>query len=146
MHVQPIKSRLFSHVCTAPVVHDPAWIPNFGVDEVFFIVTGAQLHIQRLGKLNNVLHLRLLYSGVVDAYCSHRGWAYPSDSDTKCHPGSSGNGQQGKLLKYVDVGEVCRGLRDNTGSSKHCFVTGAKLDLAQGKVCLRLHFSLMSFS
>lgn len=49
--------------------------------------------------------------------------------------------QANRVLKFVDVSEVCRGPGDGPG---HWVVTGARLDLENGKVCLRVKFSLIN--
>lgn len=48
-----------------------------------------------------------------------------------------------KLLKFVDTTQLCRGPLDSPG---HWLVTGAKLDLERGKICLRVKFSLLNIS
>uniref|UniRef100_A0A7N0TG34 MACPF domain-containing protein n=1 Tax=Kalanchoe fedtschenkoi TaxID=63787 RepID=A0A7N0TG34_KALFE len=48
-----------------------------------------------------------------------------------------------KLLRYVEVGEVCRGQQDSPG---HWLVTGARLELEKGKICLHIKFSLLNYS
>ncbi|KAL0326829.1 UNVERIFIED_CONTAM: MACPF domain-containing protein [Sesamum angustifolium] len=49
--------------------------------------------------------------------------------------------QTQKLLKFVDTSEMRRGVVDSPG---HWLVTGAKLDLEKGKICLRVKFSLLN--
>lgn len=49
--------------------------------------------------------------------------------------------QTQKLLRFVDTAQLCRGPSDNPG---HWVVTGAKLDLDKGKICLRVKFSLLN--
>ncbi|GKD37885.1 nucleolin [Tanacetum coccineum] len=46
-----------------------------------------------------------------------------------------------KLLKFVDMTQVCRGPRDNPG---HWLVTGAKLDMNKGKIRFLVKFSLLN--
>ncbi|WCJ33647.1 MAC/Perforin domain-containing protein [Euphorbia peplus] len=48
-----------------------------------------------------------------------------------------------KLLKFVDVSQLCRGPQDSPG---HWLVTAAKLDLDRGKICLQVKFSLLNIS
>ncbi|CAA0811505.1 MACPF domain-containing protein [Striga hermonthica] len=50
---------------------------------------------------------------------------------------------QKKMLRFVDTSEICHGPSDNPG---HWLVTGAKLDLDKGKICLRVKFSLLNFA
>ncbi|KAL7149558.1 hypothetical protein ABFS83_05G049300 [Erythranthe nasuta] len=46
-----------------------------------------------------------------------------------------------KMLKFVETAELCRGPSDSPG---HWVVTGAKLDIEKGKICLRVKFSLLN--
>ncbi|GFZ21297.1 MAC/Perforin domain-containing protein [Actinidia rufa] len=46
-----------------------------------------------------------------------------------------------KLLKFVDMSQLCRGPLDSPG---HWLVTGAKLELDKGKICLHVKFSLLN--
>lgn len=46
-----------------------------------------------------------------------------------------------KLLRFVDTCEICRGPQDNPG---YWVATGAKLEVAKGKICLRVKFSLLN--
>ncbi|KAL9679355.1 hypothetical protein QQ045_017213 [Rhodiola kirilowii] len=201
--VEPIRSRYFSHVCTMPVKYDPAWNREPGKD-VAYIVTGAQLHVKKLDSGKNVLHLRLLYSPVVDAYVVQSNWAQSLDGmsnrrssgllstfsmswtgsafglDRRTDGSSRGRSDRGgipffggrpggpvfgggpvlmdsavfprgppavtggqKHLQFVEVGEVCRGPQDSPG---HWLVTGARLELENGKICLHVKFSLLNFS
>lgn len=49
--------------------------------------------------------------------------------------------QAPKLLKLVDTSQRCRGPQHSPG---HWLVTGAKLDLEKGKICIHVKFSLLS--
>ncbi|KAI4302115.1 hypothetical protein MLD38_037901 [Melastoma candidum] len=49
--------------------------------------------------------------------------------------------QTPKLLKLVDTSQRCRGPQHSPG---HWLVTGAKLDLENGKICIHVKFSLLS--
>lgn len=51
--------------------------------------------------------------------------------------------QTQKMLKFVDTSEICKGPQDNPG---HWLVTGAKLDLEKGKICVHVKFSLLYLS
>ncbi|XP_052187437.1 MACPF domain-containing protein At1g14780 [Diospyros lotus] len=46
-----------------------------------------------------------------------------------------------KLLKFVDLAQLCRGPLDGPG---HWVVTGARLDLERGKICVHVKFSLIN--
>lgn len=49
--------------------------------------------------------------------------------------------QTQKLLKFVDITQLCRGPQDGPG---HWLVTGARLDLERGKIGLHVKFSVLS--
>lgn len=164
-YLEPIQWKKFSHVCTAPVKYDPG-----SGESAAFIVTGAQLHVSKHDS-KNVLHLRLLYSRVSAAYIVQSNWMQ-SDSeshsfksalfssistsiavkekpaqvivDSGVYPsGPPAPAQAQKLLKFVDTAQLCRGPSDNPG---HWLVTGAKLDMENKKICLRVKFSLLNLS
>ncbi|CAI9755245.1 unnamed protein product [Fraxinus pennsylvanica] len=168
-YIEAIHWKKFSHVCTAPVKYDPRWAT--GEEDVAFIVTGAQLYVKRHGT-KSVLHLRLLYSKVSDFFVVQSNWmqwasdhisiksgffssistsltgnvvkekAQPVNVDSGVYPtGPPVPVQTQKLLKFVDTSQMYRGPLDNPG---HWLVTGAKLDLEKGKVCLRVKFSLLN--
>ncbi|KAM3327744.1 MACPF domain-containing protein [Capsicum galapagoense] len=168
-YLEAIQWKKFSHVCTAPVKYDPNWAPY--ENGFSFIVTGAQLHVKK-HDTKSVLHLRLLYSKVSNSCIVQSQWMQcASDNSTKSSssflstisgassiPGflsqkpvlvDSGVYPTGppvpvqtqKLLKFVDTTQLCRGPLDNPG---HWSVTGAKLDLERGKICLRVKFSLLN--
>ncbi|KAJ4710106.1 Macpf domain-containing protein [Melia azedarach] len=164
---EAISGKHFSHVCTASVKYDPKWTTNR--KDVSFIVTGAQLHVQK-HESKRVLHLRLLFSKVSDSFVVQSNWAQNSEFSQKSGIFSaistsiSGNQvkekkpvvvvdssvfptgppvpvQTQKLLKFVDTTQLCRGPMDSPG---HWLITGAKLDLEKGKICLQVKFSLLN--
>lgn len=164
---EAISGKHFSHVCTASVKYDPKWTTNS--KDVSFIVTGAQLHVQK-HESKRVLHLRLLFSKVSDSFVVQSSWAQNSEFSQKSGIFSaistsiSGNQvkekkpvvvvdssvfptgppvpvQTQKLLKFVDTTQLCRGPMDSPG---HWLITGAKLDLEKGKICLQVKFSLLN--
>lgn len=49
--------------------------------------------------------------------------------------------QTKKLLKFVDMSELCSGPAVSPG---HWLVTGAKLQLEKGKICMHVKFSLLN--
>lgn len=169
--LEPIQWKKFSHICTAAVKYDPRW-QNGGPD-VAFIVTGARLHVKKYDSIK-VLHLQLLYSKVSESYIIQSNWMQSASEHHSLKSGffSSistsiiGSAEKGtlapvivdsgiyptgppvpvqmqKLLKFVDTAQLCRGPSDNPG---HWLVTGAKLDLDKGKICLRVKFSLLNLS
>ncbi|KAG6399076.1 hypothetical protein SASPL_140550 [Salvia splendens] len=166
-YLEPIQWKKFANVCTAPVKYDPRWVKPG--DEAAFIVTGAQLHVTK-----DVLHLRLLYSKVSAAYIVHSNWmqtasanhslksgffssisttitgtadkekSVPVIVDSGVYPtGPPAAAQTQKLQKFVDTTQLCRGPSDSPG---HWLVTGAKLDVEQRKICLRVKFALLNLS
>ncbi|XP_022881081.1 MACPF domain-containing protein At1g14780-like [Olea europaea var. sylvestris] len=168
-YIEAIQWKKFSHVCTVPIKYDPRWAT--GEDNAAFIVTGAQLYVKK-HDTKSVLHLRLLYSKVSDFFVVQSNWmqwasehnsiksgffssistsitgnvekekAQPVIVDSGVYPtGPPVPVQTQKLLKFVDTSQMCRGPLDNPG---HWLVTGAKLDLEKGKVCLRVKFSLLN--
>ncbi|OIT40401.1 PREDICTED: MACPF domain-containing protein At1g14780 [Nicotiana attenuata] len=162
---EAIQWKKFSHVCTAPVKYDPKWTSS--EEDLSFIVTGAQLHVKK-HETKSILHLRLLYSKVSNSCIVQSQWMQ-CDSESCTKSGSflsaglsvkektplvvvdSGVYPTGppvplqtqKLLKFVDTTQLCRGPLDSPG---HWLVTGAKLDLERGKICLRVKFSLLNMS
>ncbi|XP_042011063.1 MACPF domain-containing protein At1g14780-like isoform X2 [Salvia splendens] len=164
-YLEPIHWKKFSHVCTAPVKYDPRWL-NPGA-EAAFIITGAQLHVNK-----DVLHLRLLYTRVSATCIIQSNWmqtasanhsfksgffssistsitgttdkdkSEPVIMDSAVYPTGPPALTQ-KMLKFVDTTELCRGPSDSPG---HWLVTGAKLDVEKRKICLRVKFSLLNLS
>jgi len=67
---EAISGKKFSHVCTAPVKYNPKWSTE---KNVAFIVTGAQLHVKK-NDTKRVLHLRLLFSKVSNAFVVKSNW------------------------------------------------------------------------
>lgn len=49
--------------------------------------------------------------------------------------------QAHKMVRFVDTAQMSRGPSDSPG---HWVVTGAKLDVEKGKVCVRVKFSLLN--
>ncbi|XP_010271240.1 PREDICTED: MACPF domain-containing protein At1g14780 [Nelumbo nucifera] len=167
-YFEAVQWKKFSHICTAPVKYDPEWAPG---RDVAFIVTGAQLHVKK-HESKSVLHLRLSFSKVVHSGIARSIWAQgPSELSQKSgffsaiSTSISGNPDKEmpkqvvvdsavfptgppvpvhtqKLLKFVDLSELCKGAKDSPG---HWLVTGAKLDLENGKICLQVKFSLLSY-
>uniref|UniRef100_A0A2C9U6B0 MACPF domain-containing protein n=2 Tax=Manihot esculenta TaxID=3983 RepID=A0A2C9U6B0_MANES len=166
--IEAVSRKMFSHICTAPVKYNPTWTSR--EEDSAYIVTGAQLHVKKHDS-KNVLHLRLLYSKVSDFIVAQSRWVQASSEYSQKSSGLlsalstsiSGNPakekpqavvvdssvfpsgppvsvQTQKLLKFVDVSQLCRGPQDCPG---HWLVTGAKLDLDRGKICLQEVQSLL---
>ncbi|XP_020534902.2 MACPF domain-containing protein At1g14780 isoform X2 [Jatropha curcas] len=162
-----VSRKKFSHICTAPVKYNPAWTKT---KDVSYIVTGGQLHVKKHDS-KYVLHLRLQYSKVSGFFISQSRWIEASSGfsqksgllsalsttisgnpaketlqavvvDSSVFPsGPPVAAQTQKLLKFVDISQLCRGPQDSPG---HWLATGAKLDLEKGKICLQVKFSLLN--
>ncbi|GKV20828.1 hypothetical protein SLEP1_g30889 [Rubroshorea leprosula] len=168
-YMEAIHRKKFSHICTAPVKYNPSWCADN--QNVAFIVTGAQLHVKK-HQSRKVLHLRLLFSKLSDTILLQSNWAQGSSEFSQRSSGlfsaisSSITGnpvkekkqvvvldsgvypsgppiqvQTQKLLKFVDTSQLCRGPQDTPG---YWLVTGARLELEKGKICLRVKFALLN--
>ncbi|XP_024961163.1 MACPF domain-containing protein At1g14780 [Cynara cardunculus var. scolymus] len=166
---EPIQWKKFSHVCTAPVKYDPDWaLPG---KDASYIVTGAQLHVKNHDSRSilhiRLLYSKVSSSCIVQSswasgpvYQSQRSGFLSAisqslsgnpekelkSSDVVVDSGIYPNGPPvevptPKLLKFVDMTQICRGPRDNPG---HWLVTGAKLHLDKGKIRLLVKFSLLN--
>ncbi|XP_075522495.1 MACPF domain-containing protein At1g14780-like [Primulina tabacum] len=168
-YFEAIQWKKFSHVCTAPVKPNLEWLSPS--QDTSFIVTGAQLLVKKHYS-KNVLHLRLAYSKLSNSCIMQSNWMHAALENNSIKSGFfssistsiTGNVekeklpeqvivdsgvyptgppvpvQTQKLLKFVDMTQLCRGPLDSPG---HWLVTGAKLDLEKGKICLRVKFSLL---
>ncbi|XP_058078637.1 MACPF domain-containing protein At1g14780-like [Magnolia sinica] len=166
----PVQWKKFSHVCTAPVKYNPGWAHD---PDTAFVVSGAQLQVLKY-ESKNVLHLRLLFSKVSSCGVYRSVWQQGSSdtsqkfsllsaistsitgfSDKEKQPpivivdsGVFPTGppvplQAQKHLKFVDTSHVCKGAQESPG---HWLVSGAKLDLVKGKICVHVKFSLLNFN
>ncbi|RWR91065.1 MACPF domain-containing protein [Cinnamomum micranthum f. kanehirae] len=169
-YFEPLQWKKFSHVCTATVNYDPRWATTH---DTTFMVAGAQLHVAKHDS-KSVLHLRLLFAKVSNSGVCQSMWEQGSSGfsqklsflstistslagglekekkmpnviiDSGVFPtGPPVPVQTRKLLKFVDTSHVCKGAQDSPG---HWLVTGAKLDLEKGKICLHVKFSLLKFA
>ncbi|KZV19550.1 MACPF domain-containing protein-like [Dorcoceras hygrometricum] len=167
-YYEPIQWKKFSHICTAPVKPDIKWFSPSR--DTSLVVTGAQLHVKKHDSIN-VLHLRLAYSKISNSCIMQSNWMHAASENNSIKSGFfssistsiTGNVekekqeqvvvdsgvypagppvpvQSQKLLKFVDMAHLCKGPLDSPG---HWLVTGAKLDLEKGKICLRVKFSLL---
>lgn len=163
--LEPIRWKNFSHICTAPVKYDPSWSTR---EDVSFIVTGVQLHVKKHNS-KTVLHLRLLFSKVLNSFIAQKSWGQGASEcsqksgffsaisssvtamaekekevivDSSVYPdGPPVLVQTPKLLKFVDMSQICKGPQDSPG---HWLVTGAMLQLENGKIRLHVKFSLLN--
>ena len=166
LFLKPIHWKKFSHISTAPVKYDPSWTTR---TDVSFIVTGVQLHVKKHNS-KTVLHLRLLFSKVRNSFIAQKTWTQGASDgsqksgflsaistslitgsivekekqvmvDSSVYPdGPPVLLQTPKLLKFVDMSQICKGPQDSPG---HWLVTGAMLQLEKGKIRLHVKFSLL---
>ncbi|XP_057485072.1 MACPF domain-containing protein At1g14780 [Actinidia eriantha] len=165
-YLEPVQWKKFSHICTAPIKYDPQWTNKSNIS---YIVTGAQLHVVKHDS-KTILHLRLLFASVSNHCIVQSSWAQGSSLHSQksgffsaISTSISGGGEEKKpfvvvdsgvypggppvpvpsqkLLKFVDMSQLCRGPLDSPG---HWLVTGAKLELDKGKICLHVKFSLLN--
>ncbi|KAI3730495.1 hypothetical protein L1987_61665 [Smallanthus sonchifolius] len=151
---EPVQWKKFSHICTAPVKYDPDWmVPG---KDASFIVTGARLHVKKHDYKNilhlRLLYSRVSNSCIVQSSwtmgpinqlqksgfmsaisttLSGKPEKELKSSDIVVDSSVFPNGPPvevptPKLLKFVDMTQICKGPGDNPG---HWLVTGAKLHL-----------------
>ncbi|PPR96829.1 hypothetical protein GOBAR_AA23835 [Gossypium barbadense] len=156
-YMEKVRWKNFSRVCTAPV---ECYNNNS-------IVTGAQIQVEKHG-LKSILFLRLHFSTVLGAVIVRRpewdgsfGIAPQSgvlsdllskpltppppqrkpDTSSAVYPGGPPMpNYTPKLLKYVDTAEMKRGPQDPPG---YWVVSGARLVVEEGKIALRVKYSLL---
>ncbi|WVZ99566.1 hypothetical protein U9M48_044839 [Paspalum notatum var. saurae] len=169
-YIEPVKSPLLSHICTAPVQYNGALI-----DDCAAIVTSAWLEVRDTCCLKKVLFLRLGFSGVAAMKIRRSEWDGPSvvprkSGSLSARLGAALSGGLAqvppplkpeekvevnsaifpkgppvplpvqKMARHVDTTEVCRGPDDLPG---YWVVTGAKLCMEGGKVALKVKYSLL---
>ncbi|PQP98490.1 MACPF domain-containing protein CAD1-like [Prunus yedoensis var. nudiflora] len=142
---EPVKWKNFSHVSTAPIENPETFIGDLsGV----YIVTGAQLGVWDFGS-RNVLYMKLLYSRLPGCTIRRSLWDHTpkekSKKPTSTSDSSSGSRENvvgNKLMKFVDMSEMCKGPQDHPG---HWLVTGGKLGVEKGKIVLRVKYSLLNY-
>ncbi|KAI5604216.1 hypothetical protein BDE02_01G272800 [Populus trichocarpa] len=160
-YYEKLKWKSFSHICTAPVESD----------DDLSIVTGAEFEVGESG-LKKVLFLRLQFSKVMGAtsfttsewdgspalnqksgiistlistrFSSAQKQPPPQpvvNINSAVYPGGPPvAAQTPKLLKLVDTTEITRGPQDSPG---YWVVSGAKLNVDNGKISLRVKYSLL---
>ncbi|XP_027179847.1 MACPF domain-containing protein At4g24290-like isoform X2 [Coffea eugenioides] len=161
-YYEKVQWKSFSHVCSAPVESD----------EDLAIVTGAEFEVKESG-MKNVLFLRLHFSkvigamvvkkpewdgstvlgqksGIISTLISTRFSSSqkppPNPSDVNINSALYPDGppmpaQTRKLLRYVDTKEMTRGPQDPPG---YWVVSGARLVVDNGKISLRVKYSLLA--
>lgn len=161
-YYEKVQWKNFSHVCTAPVESY----------EDLNIVTGARLEVGDCG-FKKVLFLRLRFSTVMGAtMVKHPEWdgspglarksglistlisqhftsvqkPPPQPADVNINSAIYPGGppipvQAPKLLKFVDTTEMTRGPQEPPG---YWVVSGARLMVEKGRICLRVKYSLLT--
>ncbi|KAI3451631.1 hypothetical protein Pfo_008296 [Paulownia fortunei] len=161
-YYEKVHWKSFSHVCTAPVESD----------DDLSIVTGAHFEVKDSG-MKNVLFIRLHFSKVTGAtvvkkpewdgspalaqksgiistlISSHFSTGQkpaPKPSDVNINSALYPEGppmpaQTLKLLRFVDTTEMTRGPQDPPG---YWVVSGARLVVDNGKISLRVKYSLLA--
>uniref|UniRef100_A0A0E0DZW9 MACPF domain-containing protein n=1 Tax=Oryza meridionalis TaxID=40149 RepID=A0A0E0DZW9_9ORYZ len=95
-YYEPVQRRMFAHVCTVPVKHDPRWLAagdGGGGRPAAYVVSGAQLHV-KAHESTSVLHLRLLYTELPGHSVVQSRWA---------HGGGGGGGGGGGAARMSGV-------------------------------------------
>ncbi|GJN15179.1 hypothetical protein PR202_gb02073 [Eleusine coracana subsp. coracana] len=169
-YIEPVKSPLLSHVCTAPVEYHGALIGDCAA-----VVTKAWLEVRETCCLKKVLLLRLGFSGVAAMRIRRSEWDGPfvvprksGSLSARLSAALSGGlaqvppppEEEGKvevnsaifpkgppvplpvqrMARHVDTTEVMRGPDDLPG---YWVITGAKLCVEGGKVALKAKYSLL---
>ncbi|EFJ15643.1 hypothetical protein SELMODRAFT_234182 [Selaginella moellendorffii] len=129
--LEHVQWKSFSHINTAPVEYVE---PCIGDEASAFIVTGAQLQVSD-SRTRPVLFLRLQFTRVPGCSIRRSNSAVFSGGPSQSVHGS-------RLLKFVDINEMSKGIQDEPG---HWIVTGAKLDVENGKICLKVKYSLLRY-
>ncbi|KAH9618591.1 hypothetical protein KSS87_019832 [Heliosperma pusillum] len=169
-YFEPVQKKNYSHICSAPVKYNPSWKTS-EQENTAFIVTGAQLYTKTHDS-KQVLHIRLLYSKVLDFEIVQSEWDQSSQGSTSQKsrllsmslPSTSGNlDKEQEQGIVVDSGLFPTGppvpvqnqkllrfvntfeiFRGPQDNPGYWIVTGAKLDLIKSKICLQVKFSLLN--
>lgn len=168
-YIEPVRSPLLSHICTAPVQYKGARI-----DDCAAIVTSAWLEVRDSCCLRKVLFLRLGFSGVAAMKIRRSEWdgpfvvprksgslsarlsaalsgglapvpVPPAEEKVEVNSAIFPKGPPvplpvQKMARHIDTTEVSRGPDDLPG---YWVVTGAKLCMEGGKVALKVKYSLL---
>ncbi|XP_020681215.1 MACPF domain-containing protein CAD1 [Dendrobium catenatum] len=148
---EPVRWKNFSHVSTAPIEHNDAFIDDLSGA---FVVTGAQLGVWDFGS-KNVLYLKLLYSKLPGCTIRRSFWDHNpvlsgenlkyeavKESANSTDSQSSSSKVVGKLQKLIEMSEISKGPDDVPG---HWLITGGKFGVEKGKIVLRVKYSLLAY-
>ncbi|KAI5678128.1 hypothetical protein M9H77_09078 [Catharanthus roseus] len=174
-YLEAVQWKKFSHISTSPVKYDPKWatrrddafivtgaqlhVKNHGTKSVLHLrllyskvsncivvqSNWMQKALEHSIKLSFLSAISTSISGTLDNNNNKDKMSpVPVVVDSGVYPtGPPVPVQTQKLLKFVDTSELCKGPQDNPG---HWLVTGAKLDLEKGKICMHVKFSLLNLS
>ncbi|KAL8100704.1 MACPF domain-containing protein At1g14780-like [Apium graveolens] len=172
-YLEPIQWKNFSHISTAPVKYDPNWstkgenvtfiVTGTQLHVVKYENSKTALHLRLLySKVSDSYIVQSKWmqcqsdvsqkSGFFSAISQTIILGGISDKedtkklviDSSVYPsGPPVAVQTKKLLKFVDISELCSGPSDSPG---HWLVTAAKLQLEKGKICMHVKFSLLNIS
>lgn len=170
-YLEPIQWKKFSHINSAPVKYDPNWSTKgendtFIVTGAQLYVTK---HDNSRTALNlRLLYSKVSNSCIAQSswmQCqsdvSQKSGFFSTISQSIILGGVSDKDdvkkvvvdssvfpsgppvavQTKKLLRVVDMSELCKGPSDSPG---HWLVTGAQLQLEKGKICMHVKFSLLN--
>lgn len=170
-YLEPIQWKILSHVNTAPVKYDPNWstkrenaafiVTGAQLHIAKFDNSKTALHLRLLySKVSNsciaqsswmrgqsdvsqksgffsTISQSIILGGIPDKDDMNKvvvdSSVFPTGPPVAVQPT--------KLLKVVDMSELCRGASDSPG---HWLVTGAQLQLEKGKICMHVKFSLLN--
>lgn len=173
--LEAISGKKFSHVCTAPVKYNPSWSSDKDVAFIVTGVqlhvkkheSRSVLHLRLLfSKVSNAIVVKSNWTqGSTQRSGSGSGSGSGSSVFSAISTSIQGKDQKKpalvvvdssvfptgppvpvqaqKLLKFVDTSQLCKGPQDSPG---HWLVTGARLMLDKGKICLWAKFSLLNTS
>ena len=170
-YLEPIQWKKFSHINTVPVKYDPDWSTKsenatFIVTGAQLYITKhdnsktalqlrllyskvsnsciaqsswmqCQSDVSQKSGFFSTISQSIILGGVPD-----KDDAKKVVVDSSVFPsGPPVAVQTKKLLRVVDMAELCRGPSDSPG---HWLVTGAQLQLEKGKICMHVKFSLLN--
>lgn len=170
-YIEPIKWSIFSHVCTSPVEHHGALMEDaasivtrawfevkvMGMKKVLFLRLGfstvSSSKIRRSeweGPSNSSSRKSGLFSNLISGRFS-TGLTPPvanepqkPDINSALYPGGPPEPMKApKLLSIVDTKEMVRGPEDHPG---YWVVTGAKLCIENGKISIKVKYSLLTIT
>ncbi|OVA02501.1 Membrane attack complex component/perforin (MACPF) domain [Macleaya cordata] len=173
-YFEPVQSKRFTQVCTAAIEYEPEWAIQKNIAFIVTGAqlhvkqqeeSKSVLHLRLLFSevKDSLIRRSVMEQGPSDLYNSKSSFLSMNISGSVSRnlekekqtskvvidsgvfptgPPMITSSSQNKLLRFVDTSEMCKGAQDSPG---YWVVTGAKLDLEKGKICLHVKFSLLSF-